>query len=179
VCFDRPTQSFARSSGTRARQSVSRRNRRAPCNPTLSRPFRAKRGEHFPKPIGQSSNPASPSTDWHKVDAVTFSLFVRSGRRFHHLPGVDSYVGEIMSDSIAVQIEFGEHTSTLKEAIGGLNARMARHKTLGHGVTGEYFATAIGPNQLCLCGNELTSAQQELMVSMFEGIRFRNAVRSA
>jgi hypothetical protein len=59
-----------------------------------------------------------------------------------------------------------------KKSIGGLSAKVVSPRTPGKGITGVYFRIVRGHNTLCLWGRDLTGAQQELVLKMFETIRF-------
>jgi hypothetical protein len=124
---------------------------------------------------------------WQEVDAGAFSILAPSGWKFHQLHGVDSYVGEFTSDDTVIRFDFGRHSDPLKEetkpeyivvhkSIGGLQAKVVSPKTPGDGVTGIYFPKTFASNRLCLYGQDLTSAQQELALKIFETIRFGRTV---
>jgi hypothetical protein len=130
---------------------------------------------------------AAEESGWHKVDAGAFSISAPSGWKFHQLPGVDSYVGEFVGDGVVLRFDFGEYSNPLKEekepayivihkSIGGFRAKIVLPKTLGHGVTGVYFRNVGQSNRLCLWAKDLTSAQQELALKIFETTRFGGAV---
>jgi len=144
-----------------------------------------------PQPIGgESLRAAEAPTDWHKVDAGPFSLFAPLGWEFHQLAGFDSYVGEFVGDGVALSFDFGGYSSCgylLKkakkpayaiahESIGGFPAKIVSPRTPGHGATAVYFRNVGNSNGLCLWGKDLTSAQQELALRIFETIRFGGAV---
>lgn len=126
---------------------------------------------------------------WHKVEAGAFSFFAPLGWEFHQLQGVDSYVGEFVGDGAVLRFDFGRYSSDcLKkatepvyviahESIGGLPAKVASPRTPGHGFTGVYFPNAGRSNVLCLWGQDLTSTQQELVLKIFETIRFERTAR--
>jgi hypothetical protein len=124
---------------------------------------------------------------WQKVDAGAFSLFAPLGWEFHQLQGVDSYVGEFVGDGVMLTFDFGQYSSSLKEekkpayviaheSIGGFPAKIVSPRKPGHGVTGVYFRNVGHSNGLCLWGKDLTSAQQELVLKIFETIRFGGTV---
>src|SRR6266852_2829191 len=137
-----------------------------------------------PQPIGgESLRAAEAPTDWHKVDAGPFSLFAPLGWEFHQLAGFDSYVGEFVGDGVALRFDFGGYSSPLKEekkpayavihkSIGGRRAKVVSPGTPGHGITGVYFRNVGDSNALCLWGKDLTSAQQELVLKIFDTLRF-------
>ena len=122
-------------------------------------------------------------TDWHKVDAGPFSILAPSGWEFHQLEGVDSFVGEFVGDSVTLKFDFGEYSNPLKEekkpeyvvihkSIAGFRAKVVSPRTPGHGITGVYFRDVGHATALCLWGKDLTSTQQELVLKMFETLRF-------
>ncbi len=136
---------------------------------------------------GKSLGAATAPSSWHKVDAGPFSILAPSGWAFHQLPGVDSYVGEFVGDGVALRFDFGEYSSgylkkykkpayvIAHESIGGFPATIASPTTPGHGVTGVYFRNVGHSNGLFLWGQDLTSAQQELVLKIFKTIRFGGA----
>ena len=136
---------------------------------------------------GKSLNAVTVPTGWHKVDAGPFSLFAPPGWEFHQLAGVDSFVGEFVGDGITLRFDFGGYSNPLKEEkkpaygiihkfIGGRRARIVRPKTSGHGVTGVYFRNVGDSNALTLFGHDLTSMQQELVLKIFDTLRFGGPV---
>lgn len=129
----------------------------------------------------------SSRSSWHKVEAGAFSLFAPLGWEFHQLQGVDSYVGEFVGDGVALTFDFGQYSSPLNEAkepayvvahesIGGVPAKIVSPRTPGQGLTAVYFHNVDHTNGLCLWGKDLTSPQQELVLKIFETIRFGGAV---
>ena len=141
-----------------------------------------------PKPTDQQSPRAVATPDWHKVDGGPFSILAPSGWEFHQLQGVDSYVGEFVGDGVVLRFDFGGYASGyLKEAkkptyviahehIGGYPAKIASPRIPGHGVTGVYFRNVGHSNGLCVWGKDLTSTQQELVLKIFETLRFGGPV---
>jgi hypothetical protein len=140
---------------------------------------------HPPQPTGQESlTTITAPANWYKVDAGPFSILAPSGWEFHQLPGVDSYVGEFVGDGVELHFDFGEYANgylknTKKpaygiahESIGGFPAKIVSPRTLGNGLTAVYFRNVGHSNGLCLWGKDLTSAQQELALKIFETIRF-------
>lgn len=79
--------------------------------------------------------------------------------------------------------DFGRHSSgyfkkdeapaylIAKKHIGSHVAKLVSPHTPGYG-TGAYFPKASGKNSLCIWGKELSATQQELVLKMFETIRF-------
>jgi hypothetical protein len=131
----------------------------------------------------ESRSQGTAPTSWHKVEAGAFSLFAPSGWEFHTLQGKDSYEGEFVGDGVVLTFDFGQYSSPLNEAkepvyviahesIGGFPAKIVSPRTPGRGVTGVYFHDVGRSNALCLWGQHLTSAQQELVLKIFETIRF-------
>jgi len=123
------------------------------------------------------------ATCWHKLDAGPFSILAPLGWKFHQLMGVDSYVGEFVGDGIALTFDFGGYSTELrkakkpayiitKESIGGLSAKVVNPRTVGNGITGVYFRKIPGHDELCLWGKDLTAAQQDLALKIFETIQF-------
>jgi hypothetical protein len=143
------------------------------------------------QPIGGESLSAVTATiGWHKVDAEAFSIFAPLGWEFHQLAGFDSYVGEFVGDGVVLRFDFGGYSSCgylLKkakkpsyaiahESIGGFPGKIVSPRTPGHGVTAAYFRNVGHSNGLCFWGTDLTSAQQELALKIFETIRFGGVV---
>jgi hypothetical protein len=125
----------------------------------------------------------SSRNSWRKLDAGPFSVSAPPGWEFHQLTGVDSYVGEFVGDGIALRFDFGRYSNDLKkakkpayviahESIDGFSAKVVGPTTPGHGLTAVYFHNVGQSNALCLWGEDLTSAQQELVLKIFETIRF-------
>jgi len=134
----------------------------------------------------ESLSAGTPPAGWHRVETGAFSLFAPLGWEFHQLQGVDSYVGEFVGDGVVLTFDFGRYSSSLKEAkkpayviahdsIGGFPAKIVSPSTPGQGVTGIYFRNVGGSNALCLFGKDLTSTQQELVLKIFNTVRFRRA----
>lgn len=133
---------------------------------------------------GQCQAPSvSSRNSWRKLDAGPFSVSAPPGWEFHQLTGVDSYVGEFVGDGIALRFDFGGYSNDLKkakkpayviahESIDGFSAKIVSPTTPGHGLTAVYFHNVGHSNALCLWGEDLTSAQQELVLKIFETIRF-------
>jgi hypothetical protein len=127
-------------------------------------------------------------TCWHKLDAGPFSILAPSGWEFHQLRGVDSYVGEFVGDGVALTFDFGGYPSgylekakkpayiIAKKSIGGFSAKVVSPRTAGKGITGVYFRKLRGNDTLFLFGKDLTSAQKELVLKIFETIRFGDPV---
>jgi hypothetical protein len=139
----------------------------------------------FEQPSGeQQLSAVRPPTGWYKVDAGPFSIIAPPGWEFHQLPGFDSYVGEFAGDRIVLTFDFGKYSNgylkkvkkpeyvIAHESIGGFSAKVVSPRTPGHGVTGVYFRNVGNSNGLYLWGKDLTSAQQELVLKIFETIRF-------
>src|SRR5260370_34865679 len=60
----------------------------------------------------ESLSAVTAPPNWHKLEAVAFSLFAPSGWEFHQLQGVDSYVGEFMGDGVGLRFDFGGYASS-------------------------------------------------------------------
>lgn len=129
----------------------------------------------------------SEESGWQKVDVGAFSILAPSGWKFHQLKGIDSYVGEFTGDGIVLKFDFGGYSDPFREekkpayvvihkSIGGLAAKIVSPKTPGHGVTGVYFPKTFGSNKLTLLGQDLTTTQQELVLKIFDTIRFGSTV---
>ena len=123
------------------------------------------------------------TTCWHKLDTGPFSILAPLGWKFHQLMGADSYVGEFEGDGIALTFDFGRYSTELKkakkptyiitkESIGGLSAKLVSPRTVGNGMTGVFFRKIPGHDELCIWGKDLTAAQQELALKIFETIQF-------
>lgn len=129
--------------------------------------------------FGQSASPPN----WQKVDAGPFSILAPPGWEFHQLEGVDSFVGEFVGEGVTLRFDFGGYSNPLKEekkpaylvihkSIGGFRAKVVSPRTPGHDITGVYFHDVGHATALCLWGKDLTSAQQEVALKIFETIRF-------
>jgi hypothetical protein len=137
-----------------------------------------------PQPTGEESRSTlTTPNDWHKVDAGPFSILAPSGWEFHQLEGVDSFVGEFVGDGVTLWFDFGGYSNPLKEekkpayvvvhkSIGGFRAKVVSPRTPGHGITGVYFRDVGHSTALCLWGKDLTSTQQELVLKIFDTLRF-------
>lgn len=121
--------------------------------------------------------------DWRKVDAGPFSILAPPGWEFHQLPGVDSFVGEFLGRDIVLKFDYGEDSNPLKKEkkpaytvihkpIGGRRARIVSPIKAGHGITGVYIRDVGNSAGLTLWGQNLTSAQQDLALKIFETLRF-------
>jgi hypothetical protein len=133
---------------------------------------------------GESLNAAPALNGWCKIDAEVFSIFAPLGWEFQQLQGVDSYVGEFVGDGIALRFDFGIHSSgylkktrrpayaIARKHIGGVPAQIVSPRIPGHGLTGAYFRNVGHSNGLFVWGQDLTTAQQELVLKIFETIRF-------
>ena len=121
--------------------------------------------------------------DWHKLDAGPFSILAPSGWEFHQLMGYDSFLGEFVGDGVTLRFDYGRYSHgylenakkpahvVSKRSIGGHSARVANPRTPGSGLTGVYVKLG-GQGALWLWGKDLTSAQQELVLKMFDTLRF-------
>jgi len=123
-------------------------------------------------------------TCWHKLDAGPFSILAPLGWDFHQLVGVDSYVGEFVGDGVTLTFDLGRYSSgylkkakkpayiITKESIGRFSAKVVNPRTPGDGITGVYFSKVRGHGTLCIWGKDLSGVQQELVLKIFETIRF-------
>ena len=126
---------------------------------------------------------ASDVEGWHRLDAGPFSILAPSGWEFHQLMGYDSFLGEFVGDGVTLKFDYGRHSDgylknakrpahiVSKRSIGGYSAKVANPRTPGSGLTGVYVKVG-GHNALWLCGKDLTSAQQELVLKIFDTLRF-------
>lgn len=124
------------------------------------------------------------SVCWQKLDAGPFSILAPAGWEFHQLQGIDSFVGEFAGDGVVLTFDFGRYSSgyfkkdkapaylVTKRHVGGHTATVVSPQTPGHGTTGAYFPRVAGRNSLCIWGKELSTSQRELVLKMFETIRF-------
>ena len=129
----------------------------------------------------------SDESGWERVDAGPFSILAPPGWKFHQLAGVDSFVGEFVGDDITLRFDFGAHSNPLKEekkpayvvlhkSIAGRKARIVSSRTPGQGITGVYFRNVGDSNALTLFAHDLTPTQQELVLKVFETLRFGGRV---
>ena len=126
---------------------------------------------------------ASDVGGWRKLDAGPFSILAPSGWEFHQLMGYDSFLGEFVGDGVTLRFDYGRYSNgylksakkpahiVSKRSIGGHSAKVANPRTPGSGLTGVYVKLS-RRNALWLWGENLTSAQQELVLQMFETLRF-------
>jgi hypothetical protein len=129
------------------------------------------------------TNQPSDAEGWRKVDAGPFSILAPSGWEFHQLVGYDSFLGEFIGDGITLRFDYGRYSNgylknakkpahiVSKRSISGHSAKVAHPRTPGSGLTGVYIKLS-GHDALWLWGKDLTSAQQELVLKMFETLRF-------
>jgi len=120
---------------------------------------------------------------WIKLEVGAFSIYAPPGWEFHKKQGIDSYVGEFAGGGTVLNFDYGRYSSPLdnatkpeyvvaQENIGGRRAKVVHPRTPGHGVTGIYFKKTADSNKLCLWGQDLDDAQQELALRIFHTIRF-------
>src|SRR5260370_19566356 len=140
---------------------------------------------HPPQRSGEERlGAAQPPSGWYKLDAGDFSLFAPPGWEFHKLLGVDSYVGEFVGDGVKLTFDFGRYSSSFDQAkklayvithdsIGEFSAKVVHPRTPGHGITGVYFRDVGHSNKLSLFAEDLTSTQTELVLEIFETVRFQ------
>jgi hypothetical protein len=145
-----------------------------------------------PKSTLQITNNALQSgaeeSGWHRLDAGPFSILAPSGWGFRQSQGVDSYVGEFAGDGVVLHFDFGRYSNPLEEekkptyvvvhkSIGGRPAKIASPRTPGYGITGVYFRNVGDSHALTLFGHDLTPAQQDLVLKIFDTLRFGGPVR--
>jgi hypothetical protein len=136
--------------------------------------------------IGGCSQGDKPPTGWQKLETGAFSLYGPPGWELRKRQGFDSYVAELAGDGMVLSFDFGRYSNPLSDAqepsyvivyevVHGVNAKIVSPKKPGQGITGIYFPsvpTAEIGNKLCLVGYDLTAAQQETALRMFQTIRF-------
>lgn len=83
--------------------------------------------------------------------------------------------------------DFGRYSNTLKKekkpahivthkSIGGRRAKIVNPRTPGHGIMGVYFRDVGDTAALTLFGHDLTSTHQELVLKIFDTLRFGGPV---
>jgi hypothetical protein len=119
---------------------------------------------------------------WDKLDAGPFSILAPPGWEFHQLIGYDSFLGEFVGDGVRLRFDYGRYSNgylnnakktahiVSKRSIDGRSANVAKPRMPGSGLTGVYVKSD-GHNALWLWGEGLTSAQQELVLKMFDTLR--------
>lgn len=121
--------------------------------------------------------------DWRRVDAGPFSILAPPGWAFHQLQGIDSFVGEFVGDGVVLKFDYGLYSDPLDRGrkpvyvvihkfIGRRRARIVSPRKAGHGITGVYIRDVGNSAGLTLWGQNLTSAQQDLALKIFETLRF-------
>jgi hypothetical protein len=134
-----------------------------------------------------SNKTAAPTSGWLKIEAGAFSINAPPRWEFHQRQGIDSFVGEFAGDGVVLRFDFGRYSNPLDEAheptyvvehesIGGYGAKIVSPRVPGRGMTGIYFPEITDGNKLCLYGQNLTKAQQELTLKIFKTIRFGGAL---
>jgi hypothetical protein len=134
-----------------------------------------------------SNKTTAPTSGWLKIEAGAFSINAPPRWEFHQRQGIDSFVGEFAGDGVVLRFDFGRYSNPLDEAheptymvehesIGGHRAKIVSPRVPGRGTTGIYFPEITDGNKLCLYGQNLTEAQQELALKIFETIRFGGVV---
>jgi hypothetical protein len=155
--------------------------RRTTCEPDTSASDGGEAPPH--SPVQQGASPIAAPNDWHRLDAGPFSILAPSAWEFRQLVGVDSYVGEFVGNGLVLTFDFGGYSNPLKEekgpayvvvykSIGGRRAKIVGPKTPGQGITGVYFRNAGYSSALTLFARDLTSTQQQLVLEIFETLRF-------
>ena len=126
-----------------------------------------------------------------------FSLRLPQGWQLNELQGIDSYVAEIVGDSVRLTLDFGWYSNSLVddddpqyivsyEEVGGLRAKLVLPRGEGERlITGVYFEDFDGSdldrsspdyhipsqNRLQISGVDLTPDQQETALAIFRTIR--------
>ena len=118
-----------------------------------------------------------------------FSLSLPPGWQLNEFQGVDSYVGEIVTERVLLDFDFGWYSSPLVddgdplytviyEDIAGRRAKLVRPKEGMEGLVGVYIEDFDGsgkdqlpPNHLQISGRGLTTEQQETAFAIFRSIR--------
>ena len=137
--------------------------------------------------VKDAQQTGTEESGWERVDTGPFSILAPAGWKFHQLAGVDSFVGEFVGDGITLKFDFGARSNPLTEekkpayvvvhkSIAGRRARIVSSRTPGHGITGVYFRDVGDSNALTLFAHDLTSTQQELVLRVFETLRFGGRV---
>jgi hypothetical protein len=128
-----------------------------------------------------------PPRGWHKLDAGSFSIYAPAGWEFRTTPSVDSFTGRFEGDGVRLGFVFGLFAESVSdsqqgptylvsdESIGGLPAKLQRPRTPGRGRTAIYFPRVRGSEEnFYLCGQDLTTIQQKLVLEIFRTIRFED-----
>lgn len=129
------------------------------------------------------NTPGGIPDGWVKVEAGAFSIQAPLGWEFHELQGEYSYVGKFTGNGVALHFDFGRYSNPLDdyqeptyvvahELVGGYKAKIVSPRVPGHGLTAIYFPRVPHSKKLCVWGKDLTSTQQELVLRIFETIRF-------
>ena len=135
--------------------------------------------------IGCSSIPRS----WRKVDAGAFSIVAPPGWVLHKRDGVDSYIGDFTNGEVVLDFDYGLYSNGFEdcrepqyvvtsEAVGGHAAKVVYPRSDGHGFTGIYFedtssnSNPLRRDKLNLHGQDLTAKQQDLVLKIFQTVRF-------
>ena len=126
---------------------------------------------------------------WKEVEAPGypsqpgFALKLPEGWELRDLQGIDSYVGEIVGDSVRLYSDYGFYSWNLNpdddpedeynvthEEIGEVEAKFIWPKGSSEGFTGVYFSSLGGP-ALNIYGEDLTQVQQRTAFAIFRSVR--------
>ncbi len=130
--------------------------------------------------------PPPPPQDWREVQVAGqpgqrwFSLRLPPGWVFRELPGIDSYVGEIVGDGVRLGLDYGAFSDALEydndpdyevtyEPIDRRRAKLVRPKEGKGGLTGVHFEDLGGP-ALTIAGFNLSPQQQQTAFAIFRSI---------
>jgi hypothetical protein len=126
-------------------------------------------------------------SNWHFVDAGSFTVSLPPNWKLNKLQGIDSYVAEFTGDGVTLNFDYGWYSSPLVdkddpshaityETIDGKKAKIVIPKEIGSGTTGVYFEdVGDGMNRLQISGDNLTSSQQDVVLKIFRTIQFRKS----
>lgn len=136
-----------------------------------------------PKTISSELRHSIPN-NWQSVDAGSFTLSLPPGWEFNVQQGIDSYVAEFIGDGVRLGFDYGWYSNPLADesdpsyvvtydAIDGKKAKIVVPKEIGNGTTGVYFEdVGDGMNRLEISGENLTSSQQDVVLTIFRSIQF-------
>lgn len=124
-----------------------------------------------------------PEKGWGTLDAGAFALSAPQGWEFHEEQGIDSYVGKFAGDGIKLHFDYGRYSNPLNDAtapkytisdekVGGRKAKIVSPRSPGTGLTAIYSSKVKGSDRLCVWANDLTDAQQALVLKILRTIRF-------
>jgi len=102
---------------------------------------------------------------------------------------MDSYTGEFVGGEVALEFDYGLYSTDFDECrepqylvtfetVAGHRAKVVRPRAGGHGFTGIYFpntnsdSNPLRRDKLAVWGQDLTDAQQDLALKIFQTARF-------